>query len=389
MDQLGTTSALTTLSPILPGRIRQLRNRLKVVRFTPGMGRPLLQLAFIHYARWIILDGLPPSSGSGGWRGLRWQYLLFESNFDGGQADYLRTFADVVPARLAKLWGACFGFATKTGASARDDGSGLAPFGFRTFVEQKPSSEILDFYAAYPDSTAIDVRQAIAMHELLADATRSPNTEWLTETATVALGPVSPSLTVRQHLQAIYDPWRSAVRGHYGVNPISIVTPLSESQESRLRDACRNATPLAGLSRTETHFARLVIVPRSLTDLGQPDPDVLDTSYLLYTSDSWGTAYEHIEALRTVLGTTADLMWQGCDGYPGHDGSPAQFHAWVDSRTLCTRYYVAGISSTFGVSDQISSGRACPSRSSTYAAEQHPAPTQLLAQVEPDSGRDG
>src|SRR5438477_11106132 len=114
MDHIGTTRALTTLSPILPERLRALTNRLRVVRYTPGLGRPLLELGFIHYARWLILDWLPAPSDRderapprrGGRRGLRWKYLLFESNYDRDEEDYLRTFADIVPARLAKPWGA-------------------------------------------------------------------------------------------------------------------------------------------------------------------------------------------------------------------------------------------------------------------------------------------
>ena len=75
------------------------------------MGRPLLQLAFIHYARWIILDWLPPSQRIG-WlaRAYGGSTCCSRAISTEAKTDYLRTFADVVPARLAKLWGACFGF---------------------------------------------------------------------------------------------------------------------------------------------------------------------------------------------------------------------------------------------------------------------------------------
>src|SRR6059058_3461726 len=153
MEPLGTTRALTTLSSIMPERLRELTTRLKVVRYTPGIGRPLLELAFIHYARWIIFDWLPPARGNGGWHGLRWKYLLFESNYDGSQDDYLRTFADVLPTRLGKMWDACFGFETMTRSASSDAGSALAAGGFRAFVERN-QLPVLDFYAAYPEATA-------------------------------------------------------------------------------------------------------------------------------------------------------------------------------------------------------------------------------------------
>jgi hypothetical protein len=387
MDQLGTTWALTTLSPILPARTRELTSRLRVVRYVPGMGRPLIQLAFIHYARWLILDGLPPARGGGGWRGLRWQYLLFESNFDGIQEDYLQAFADIVPARLAKLWGTCYGFDAATGANRRDGEDTLAPFGFRRFVERN-QLPILDRYAAYPWSTATDVRQAIVLHDLLAeasgeseDAERLP--QWLAEAASAALGPVSPSVSVKQQFRAIFNPWKNALRGQYGVNPISIITPLDADRAEMVRVAREGGTLLAGLDQSETHFARLVIVPPSLTDLGQPDPDVLETSYLLYTSDAWGTTYDHIEAIRTGLGLTADLIWGGCDGYPGHDDSRARFHAWVDSHTLPTRYYVAG----YAPHSVSAIKRRLDERDRVvdlYAAGEPPPVTALLAELDPD-----
>ena len=388
MDQPGTTRALTTLSPILPERLGELTGRLRVVRYTPGMGRPLIQLAFIHYARWIIFDWLPPARGTGGWHGLRWKYLLFESNYDGSQDDYLRAFADVLPARLAKLWGACFGFEMQTRAAPSDVGGILAAGGFLAFVEQNQLG-VLAFYAAYPNSTATDVRQAIALNELASDTERAAGDEprqQLGSIATTALGPVPPRVTAKQRFRAILDPWASALRGQYGVNPISIVTPLGEGQEKRLRTACEHSSVLKGLADTETHFARLVVIPRRLTDLGQPNPDVLETSYLLFTSDAWGTAYEQIEAIRTALGDTADLMWGGCDGYPGHeDVHRARFHAWVDSHTLSTSYYVAGYppypatAIQLRLRDRERVGR-------TYAEQVHPQLTQLLADAE--LGRD-
>jgi hypothetical protein len=386
LDQLGTTRALTTLSPILPERLRELTTRLKVVRYTPGLGRPLIQLAFIHYARWIILDWLPPARGKGGWHGLRWKYLLFESNYDGSQADYLRTFADVVPARLQKLWGTCFGFDTTTRPSLGGEGSMLAAGGFRAFVERN-QLEVLDFYAAYPDCTATDVLQAIALHELASDTLRAAGEEpleWVGEIASTALGPVPPRLTAKQRLRVVLDPWRNALRGRYGVNPLSIVTPLAEGQDKMLRDRRKESRLLEGLAGTETHFARLVIIPRQMADLGQPNPDLLETPYLLFTSDAWGSAFDQIEAIRTGIGGTADLMWGGCDGYPGHDYT-ARFHAWVDSHTLPTSYYVAGYppypvaTIKLRLEDRERMAR-------TYAQEKHPPVTQLLAEL--DAGRD-
>ena len=121
-----------------------------------------------------------------------------------------------------------------------------------------------------------------------------------------------------------------------------------------------------------------------MVDLGQPGADVLETPYLLFSCDAWGTAYDQIEAIRTKLGATADLIWGQCSGYPS-DRNPEAFHAWVDSHTLPIRYFVAGypprsvtrIKELLGERDRVRTA---------YTAELHPAPGQLLAEVDDDLG---
>jgi hypothetical protein len=307
--------------------------------------------------------------------------LLFESNYDGSQTDYLRTFADIVPARLAKLWGACFGFETATGASPRGPSSMLA-VGFRLFVERN-QLDVVARYAAYPNSTATDVRQAIALHELAADFTRATGEDsapHIGDIATTALGPAPPRLTPKECLRGFVDPWRNAIRGRYGVNPLSIVTPLDEGRAKELRRVCKDSDVLAGLAETETHFARLVIIPRDMTDVGQPNPDVLPTPYLLFTSDAWGTAYDQIEAIRKSIGDIADFIWGACDGYKGHQDA-ARFHAWIDSRTLPTAYYIAGYP-PYPASTVNLLLRERAAVADKYGQEPHPPLTQLLGELD-------
>ena len=294
MEHPRTISALTTLSPIVPERIRGLRSRLRVVRYTPGLGRPLLQIGFIHYARWIILDVLP--SAAGGSSGLRSKYLLFEGSYDGAETDYLRTFADIVPARLAELWRACVGFEAQAqgrGASMSDT---LVPFGFRRFVAGN-ELRVLDFFAALPATTVVEVRQAIGMHDLVAGAARSSDGEdaalrRAVQVGPMAFGPTSAPLTTRERISEVYAPWRRGLLGRYGVNPLTVVAPFPTERVSELRGLCNSQSLLTGLSSTQTHFARIAVIPPWLTDVGQPHADLLPTSYLLFTSDAW--------AIRTI-----------------------------------------------------------------------------------------
>jgi AcrR family transcriptional regulator len=344
VDHVGNIGALTTLSPIVPQRLREVRRRLRVVRHVPGLGRPLQALRFIHYARWMIIDGLPQPDGSG-WRSLRSKYLLFEAVFDGVLDEYLDAFADVLPVRISRVWSPCFGFddTVLQGRPAHE----VPPAAFRAFV-QRNSLRGLDLYVAYAqaegDFTVAGVRQAITMQERVepsreyADGTERV-LERMPATGQMALTPAPAPSTLRERFDAIYDPWRRALIGDYGVNPLTIATPLRRERAVELAEACKHYSPLAGLARTDTHFARLALMPDRLMDLGQPDPDVLPTPYLLYTSNHDGDAYTHLEQVRAKA--AADPIWDRCIDYPG-SRDPARFHAWLNAHRLPTQYYVSG-----------------------------------------------
>jgi hypothetical protein len=144
----------------------------------------------------------------------------------------------------------------------------------------------------------------------------------------------------------------------------------------------QGGTLLAGLAGTDTHYARLSVIPRSVQDLGQPDPDMLDTPYLLFSSDAWGHPYEHLESLRVNIGGTLDRIWGSCHGYPGHgDEVRARFHAWVNSRTLPTRYYVAGYPPRC-VSEIERDLRKRADLAATYADDPYPSALRLLAALD-------
>jgi hypothetical protein len=346
MKSVGNVNALITLSPIVPERLGELRNRLRFVRYFPGLGRPLLQLGFIHYARWSIVDGLPQADGKGGWQGLRSKYLLFLSNFDGETTDYLDAFTDVLPARIAKVWGSCVGFEAKVERVRGARGRIIAPYAFRNFVRDNRLT-LLDSYEAYPES-ATAVRQAIGMQQRLAAAEddqkgANPILTRMQQVAPMALGPVPGSSRPRERFHSASRPWIDAVFGRYGVNPLTIVTPLPiDGADDHVR-AIRSSKPLSQLEDSDiTHFARLALIKHDVMDIGQPYPDRLKAQYLLYMADAWGSAYDHIEELRK-LPTLSDTVWGGCVGYPGcADDKAEEFHAWLISHALRTNYYVSG-----------------------------------------------
>jgi hypothetical protein len=338
--------ALTTLSPVRRDRRAELDRRLSLVARFPPLGRPLAELAFIHYARWTVLEWVPKPDGSGARTPLASSYLFFESNYNGGADDYLNAFAAVIPYRLARLWGTCQEFEETVLRADGAEGRLIAPWAFRSYVERN-ELEVLHFYAAYPEATMIDVRQALAVAEERSRAAQRSG--WALEDSVrravrLVIGPEpEPLVGLPVAKRYAIAQWR-ALKRSYGVNPFALLAPVDPEAADdlfrRLADEwCDEKSPLDKL--TDTHYARLVRVPPELKDLGQPAPDSLDTPYLLYTSNHRGSAREHIRRLRDELGPVADEIWRHCPGYPGHD-EKAAFDDWAGRHTIGTRYFAAG-----------------------------------------------
>jgi hypothetical protein len=338
-DGADKVQALTTLSPIRPERLRDLQRRLAVVRYTPGLGRPLLNLGFIHYARWAIIDALPDPTGRGGRIGLRSRHLLFQGIYDGDQDDYLDVFSEVIPSRIAAIWHACVGFEENVERvpAARD--RTIAPAAFREFVRANQLTG-LGLYLAYPE-TATAVRQAILMRERLddaADTAPDDTAEAYRRIGSMAVGPIPERGDLRERARAVYDPWRRALRGKYGVNPLTLAIP---DPDGALAAAVRADSELSWLTGTETHYARVCAIHRRTEDPGSRPAEDFGADYLLVTIDYHGDRWTLVETLRERL-LAAGLGAHRPDiGFPGADGA-ARFHAWVDDHALPTNYYVAG-----------------------------------------------
>jgi hypothetical protein len=314
---VGQAIAITTLTPVR--QPRKLGLRLRIVRCVPAFGRPLDQLAFIYFARWTIIERLPPAQP------LHTPYLLFESNFDGGWVQYLDAFADRLPYRISLLWRTCYGYDEAVLERARGDR--FPPGRFKQFVDEN-ELRVLHFYAAYPDATTRMVRNAIALdgrHDSLDDDV----------TATLALGPAEPPRAWPRSLARTAGAWWRNVTRRYGVQPLTLALPLdaeaADDVARRLDELDQESSPLADVPGT--HFARFVLVPQRLIALGQPQPDVLAHPYLLFTSNHDGKRSDYLEALAVAAG----WVWEACADRPA-----APDAKWLASHEIGTRYFVLG-----------------------------------------------
>jgi hypothetical protein len=147
----GATSALTVLTTFKWWGPALFRFIFVIGRVVPASLAALVQLRFIHFARWAIVERL--DDGGGRRRRLRGTVLYFETNFNGGWEEYIDAFCYVLargPTRSRRLW-ATHGF-----PDALPTGS------FKDFIRrhQLPADH---FYSAYPAATTPTVLVALEL----------------------------------------------------------------------------------------------------------------------------------------------------------------------------------------------------------------------------------
>ena len=132
--------------------------------------------------------------------------------------------------------------------------------------------------------------------------------------------------------------------------PLTVLTPVVPGEERALRESLARL-PQAGdspFSRVaETHFARWVVLagaPWRYRDLPRRTRP-LRLQYLLFTSTANRPAEEHVENLRTGLGSDADAVWGRCVGYPGHD-RPDEFRRYLLRNRLPVHRWFAAYDAT-------------------------------------------
>jgi hypothetical protein len=150
----GKAYALSVLSPLKPwttwlNQVILLRGRLQA-----SDNSDLKKLTFIHYARWQVVCrhdwlGEPPGQ-------VKYNYLLFFSNFNGTWDQYIDAFSDVVPSGLNLIWR----WSVKFPGSVP-----VTPFKDYIRLNQYDTDY---YYNAYPGAATTDVRAAIFLKESLA-----------------------------------------------------------------------------------------------------------------------------------------------------------------------------------------------------------------------------
>lgn len=146
----GKAYAMTAITPIKPWKTWIVRGFFFLLGWIKPLQRNLVDLSFIHFARWVVIPRrrFPYLEGGQKKEGLQYDYLLFFSNFNGTWNQYIDAFSAVLSTGLDSIWG----WTEKFPGSAP-----VTPFKQHIARCQFDTDY---YYTAYPYATTSDVKAA-------------------------------------------------------------------------------------------------------------------------------------------------------------------------------------------------------------------------------------
>jgi hypothetical protein len=157
---------MNAVTPMKPWKTPFLRLLFFVLGHVPPLQKDLKNLSFIHFARWVIIrrDQFPRLSAKQPGENLRYDYLLFFSNFNGTWNQYIDAFSDVLSRGLNLIWR----------WSEKYPGSRPVT-GFKRYIAMVQFDTDY-YYNAYPDAATNDVKAALRSHDALRDFAKTSQT---------------------------------------------------------------------------------------------------------------------------------------------------------------------------------------------------------------------
>ena len=146
----GKVYALNVVTPMKPWKTWLLRLTFCILQNVKSKQQDLRNLSFIEFARWVIVprNSFPRPDPSQPGEELKYDYLLFFSNFNGTWNQYIDAFSDVLSAGLNRIW--CW--------SEKYPGS-VPVTPFKNYI-QRVQFDTDYYYTAYAQAAANDLRAA-------------------------------------------------------------------------------------------------------------------------------------------------------------------------------------------------------------------------------------
>jgi len=127
----------------------------------PKLTTTLVQLSFIHFARWSVITELPYNGPPQKKQKWRYPHMYFESNFNGGWEEYIDAFSHILTSGMTAFWGSSYGFPKP-----------LPTAPFKAYI-QNNETEASHYYSAYPDATTTMINGALDIDRKFAPLKRS------------------------------------------------------------------------------------------------------------------------------------------------------------------------------------------------------------------------
>ncbi|MDB5571855.1 MAG: hypothetical protein JWN93_3038 [Hyphomicrobiales bacterium] len=158
----GKAYAMNVITPMKRWKTPILKAAFKLftAKFTQW---ELRKLSFIHFARWttISADKMPRFDAMTKRESFGYDYLLFESNFNGSWNEYVDAFHSVLSFKLNLVW------------MWSENYPGSIPLvPFKTYIEHNQLHNDY-YYMAYPGSTVTDVKNAVDVHRAFKSLART------------------------------------------------------------------------------------------------------------------------------------------------------------------------------------------------------------------------
>jgi hypothetical protein len=100
----GKAYGMNVITPVLPTSTWLQRLIFMAARSFPATLAGLLGLSLIHFARWVLIKRDQWPEGDRGKPVLKYDYMLFCSNFNGTWDQYIDAFSDGIPQGLDLFW---------------------------------------------------------------------------------------------------------------------------------------------------------------------------------------------------------------------------------------------------------------------------------------------
>jgi hypothetical protein len=146
----GKVYALNVITPMKPWKTWILRVAFFVLQHIKFLQNDLINLSFIEFARWVIIPRTAfPALGQGQLKeNLKYDYLLFFSNFNGTWNQYIDAFSAVLSGGLNLIWH----------WSEKFPGS-VPVTPFKEYIA-RVQFDTDYYYSAYPHAAANDLKSA-------------------------------------------------------------------------------------------------------------------------------------------------------------------------------------------------------------------------------------